>query len=147
MTRLKEIMKEFGGQLGLVGLSADRDGAYDLDIDGMVVSVMETVENGKVVMWARVGDLPSEGAGEFSRQLLEAMDPGGDSDGSVLSVESESKAVYLHRLDDLAALDLDSFKAVLSKFVDRLEDWRNRLADFRPQTDMTEGNMFGFLRV
>ena len=147
MIRLKEIMKAFGGQFGLSGLAADRDGVYGLDVDGMTVSVMEAAEKGKVVMWARVGDLPSEGAGAFSRQLLEAMAPDDAADGSVLSVEAESKAVYLHRMDDLATLDLDSFKAVLSKFVDRLEDWRNRLGDFRPQTDAADENMFGFLRV
>ena len=52
--------------------------------------------------------------------------------GSSFSIEPESGKIYLHRVDPVAVLDLNSFSAMLEKFVNMLEQWRKTLVDFRP---------------
>ena len=144
---LDEIMAAFGAQVGLSDLAPDSDGAYHMDIDGMSVSVMEVIESGQTVIWARVGELPSEGQDAFCRMLLEAMAPSGEADGAVFSLQTDLNVVFLHRVEGLGAFDLDSFKSVLSKFVDLLEKWRGRLVDFRPEAENVAADESGFVRV
>ena len=145
--RIDEIMTAFGAQFGLPDLAPDRDGAYHIDIDGMAVSVMEVVESGQTVIWARVGELPSEGQGAFCRMLLEAMAPSGEADGAVFSIQTDPNVIFLHRVEGLGAFDFDSFMSALSKFVDLLEKWRSRLADFRPEAENATEDESEFVRI
>lgn len=146
MHKLDEIMKAFGEKIGVADLSPDEDGVYHLELDERPVSIMEIVECDQAVVWTNIGDLPSEGLEAFYRQVMAAMSPAGDADGSVLSIKPESNVLCLHRVEDLRTLDLVSFVADLEKFADMLDRWTVRLADFRPQTESV-GVEAGFLRI
>lgn len=130
--RLNEIMSAFGAEIGLPDLTAVEDGTYQLDIDDMAVSVMEVIESDQVVIWSRLGELPSAGCAKFCRQMLAAMAPGGEAEGAVFSFERETNTLYLHRIEDMRMLDLAGFKSALEQFANLLEMWLGRLADFRP---------------
>ena len=146
--RLNEIMSAFGAEVGLFDLAADENGTYQLDIDGMPVSVMEVVESDQVVVWSRLGALPSEGRASLYRQMLSAMAPGGEAEGAVFSFERETDTLYLHRVEDVRLLDLGGFKTVLERFADLLEKWRGQLADFRPETEASAASdEDGFVRI
>ena len=144
---LDEIMAAFGAQVGLSDLAPDGDGAYHMDIDGMAVSVMEVIESGQTVIWARVGELPSEGQDAFCRLLLEEMSPSGEADGAIFSLQTDLNVVFLHRVEGLGLFDLDSFSSVLAKFIDLLEKWRGRLVDFRPEAEGMTEDKSDFVRI
>lgn len=49
----------------------------------------------------------------------------------MFSVAPDGEMIFLQRFDALAALDYDGFKAMLEKFVNVLEEWRQTVAAFR----------------
>lgn len=128
---LDEIMAAFAAESGIKGLSADEDGTYSLSIDDMSVSFMEIPETGRLATLAKVCDLPSEGRESLYRVMMEAMFMGRATGGAMFSVEPEGDAVFLQRVDPLAVMDPDGFKAMLEQFVNVLEEWRKLVVDFR----------------
>lgn len=146
MQKFDDILKAFGEKIGVADLSPDEDGVYRLELDGCPVTFAEIAESNQIAVWTRIGDLPSEGLELFYRQVMAAMSPTGDADGSVLSIDPESNVLCLHRTVDLGTLDLVSFVADLEKFADVLDRWKTRLADFRPQTESI-GAETGFMRI
>ena len=131
---INEIMEAFGRDLGVEGLAPDADGVYGLDIDGMKIAVAE-LPDAQLATWAEVCEPPPEGRERLYRTLMEGMFLGEGTGGAAFSIERESGKVYLHRFDAIAALDAGSFKAMLEKFVNVLEEWRSLIADFRPAFD------------
>lgn len=128
----KDLMREFGGKVGLDDLQPDGENTCRVDIDGMGVSFMGHVESGTIVTWAEVGEPPPEGVDMLYRVLMEAMFMGQGTGGSAFSIEPQTGNIYLHRVDPLLIMDIDSFCAMLEKFVNVLEQWRKMVADFRP---------------
>ena len=128
----REIIRQFGTKIGMADLSPDETNSCHLKIDDMSVSFMEDLASGGIVTWAEICAPPADGAEMLNRVLMEAMFMGQGTAGSVFSIEPESGKIFLHRVDPLAALDLDSFSAMLEKFVNTLELWRKTIADFRP---------------
>ena len=154
----REIIRGFGEKLGIDGLSPDETNACHVDIDDMTVSFMENPETATVVTWAEICEPPENGEGLLYRVLMESMFMGRGTAGSSFSVESESGKIFLHRVDSTAALDLDSFCAMLETFVNTLERWRAMIADFRPVVEtvreadaeaaqMTGYGVNGFMQV
>ena len=141
-------MVAFGDMVGQPDLAADENGAYQLDIDGMPVLVMEVLESDLVVIWSRLGELPSEGRASLYRQMLAAMAPGGEAEGMVFSFDRETSTLSLHRIENLRLLDFGGFKAALERFSDLLEKWRGQLADFRPEAEASAApDESGFVRI
>ena len=125
-----ELMKSFGAEVGIADLAPDSEGVCALEVDGMKVSFMELPESGQLATWAPVGDLPPEGRERLYRVFIEAMYMGQATGGSVLSIAPNSDTVHLHRIDSLMLTDLDSFKAMLEKFVNVLEQWRKIVSGY-----------------
>ena len=127
-----ELMQAFGEKVGLAGLAPDGDGSCRIEIDGMAVSFMSHLESDSFVTWAEVGEPPPEGVTALYRVLMEAMFIGQATGGSAFSIEPGTGKIFLHRVDSLRAVDLDSFCTMLERFVNILEQWRKLVADFRP---------------
>ena len=146
----EDLMAAFGRELGIPELGQGRDGVCNIEVDGMSVSFMAMSRTGQLVTWADVCVAPPEGREQLYQMLMEAMFMGRATAGGSFSIDRETGNVYLHRFDTLQTLDLDSFKAMLEKFVNVLEEWRQRIADFRPDatvstvlSDQPGGNMPG----
>ena len=142
-----DLMAKFGEKIGLPDLRPEDDSCY-VEIDGMPVSFMEHGNSKSLVTWADVCDVPpGDGAG-LSRILMEAMYMGRETDGSTFSIESGSGKIVLHRIDPLVTLDLDAFCAMLEKFVNVLEKWRDFIAgyheDARNDDNGTSGDSSSF---
>ena len=135
-----ELMRAFGEKVGLEGLAPDGDGFCRIEIDGMSVSFMNHFESDTVVTWAEVSEPPADGVTELYRVLMESMFMGQATGGAAFSIEPESGKIFLHRVDSLKAADVDSFCAMLEKFVNVLEKWRQLIADFRPVAAAAEKN-------
>lgn len=155
----KDLMSGFGAKVGIPDLAPDSENTCRIDIDGMSVSFMQHQESDMVVTWAEVSEPPPEGVTILYRVLMESMFMGQGTGGSTFSIEPESKKIFLHRLDPLALMDLDSFCTMLEKFVNVLEQWRKLIADFRPVAEEIgkssgeaapgplDGGMGGFMQV
>lgn len=127
-----EIMQGFARQIHLQSFTPDGDGVYRIIVDGMSIAFMEHAETQMLVTWAEVCDQPPEGRELFYKVIMEAMFLGSATGGSTFSIETESQKVFLHRLDALQLMDLERFNAMLEKFVNVLDQWRQIIADFRP---------------
>ena len=125
-----ELMNEFAGQVGLTDPSPIEDGTCRFDIDGMAVNFVEVSETRQLATWAEVGEQPSEGRERLYAELMEAMFMGRATGGSTFALNPESGRIQLFRLDPLPLLDLETFLAMLEKFVNVLEQWRKLLAEF-----------------
>lgn len=156
--KLQDIIAALGAEMQGQEPEIDEDGVYHLEVNGQPLSITEVAEADQAVVWSRVGDLPPEGREALYRMILEAMAPGGDADGLILSVESESQSIYLHGLDELESLDAAAFGARLVAFADFLGRWKSLVGDFRPSEDSSEstgdeditpvsGLMGGFMQV
>ena len=133
-------MREYAEEAGHKPFVADRNGAFNLEIDSMPVSFEET-DDGHIVLQGPVGDLPpavSAGRERLYRALLEAMFRGKASGGAVFSVDHASDKVYLHRIENSLALDYIGFKAFVESFINVLAQWRTLLADYRPDAGQAE---------
>lgn len=127
-----DLMKEFGAKVGISDLAPDDENICRVDIDGMSIAFFGFAEADSVVTWAEVSEPPPEGEAMLYRVLMESMFMGQGTGGSAFSVEPSTGKIYLHRLDPLKILDLESFCQMLEKFVNTLEQWRKMIVDFRP---------------
>ncbi|MCQ2403445.1 MAG: type III secretion system chaperone [Lentisphaeria bacterium] len=143
-----ELMKAFGEGVNLKDFAPNGNGVFQLDIDGMVVSIAEVNEGKKIACIAEVCDLPAQIGTRLYRLMLEAMFMGKATGGAVLSIEHESSKVYLHEMESLKGMELEDFRRLLENFTNTLEEWRDRIREFRdiePALDeVQERNATGF---
>lgn len=127
-----ELFAAFAEKYGIDGLDF-AEGAMLLEIDGMSVAVASDDEAGEIVVSGEIGEMPPDGAVEFSGMLLQANADCQGMDGAVFAQDAETKTyILLKRIAVDGALDLDGFSDMLEKFVNKLETWRKLLVDFRP---------------
>ena len=146
----EELMVEAGRRLGLDMVV--HEGATQLTVDGMDVSILEMPTLESVVLNAVVGDPPPQGREALYRAMLEANSTFAGTAGATLSVNPDGGALVLTRLTPLALLDADRFLSLLESFVNVLETWRKIVADYRPDesrpaADDAPGLGAGFLQV
>ena len=127
----KELMGQFAAASGVTDAAADEMGAWHFSIDDMTVSFEADEASGELATYALVGELPPEGREQLYCLMLESMFRGEGTDCATLSIAHESDKVYLHRIDPIAALDLERFRSILERFANVLEEWRKMLDDFR----------------
>ena len=127
----KELMGQFAAASGVTDAAADEMGAWHFSIDDMTVSFEADDMSGEMATYAEVGELPPEGREQLYRLMLESMFQGEGTDGATLSIAHDSDTVYLHRINPLAILDLESFKSMLERFVNVLEECGKMLDEFR----------------
>lgn len=126
----EELMVEAGRRLGVDMVV--HDGATQLTVDGMEVSILEMPTIESVVLNAIVGDPPPQGLEALYRAMLEANYNFAGTAGATLSVDPSGGALVLTRLEPLALLDADRFLSLLEGFVNVLETWRRIVEDYRP---------------
>ena len=146
-----ELMGEAGKALGLEIVVLD--GATQLEIDGMAVTVMEMVELESVVLNGVIGAPPPQGLAALHRAMLEANHNFAGTAGATLAVDPSDGTLTLTRLASLPLLDAEKFLALLESFVNVLEAWRKIVADYRPDESASApsaaapGLDAGFLQV
>ena len=145
----EDLMAEAGRRLG-VEIVVD-EGATQLIVDEMEVSILEMPELESVVLNGVVGEPPPQGLAELHKAMLEANYNFAGTAGSTLSVNPDGGALTLTRLVPLATLDADRFLSLLEGFVNVLEAWRKIVADYRPDesapADAGPSIGAGFLQV
>ena len=125
-----ELMGEVGKTLGVELVT--HDGATQLEIDGMAVSILEMPALDAVVLNGVIGEPPPQGLAQLHRAMLEANYNFAGTAGATLAVSPEDGALTLTRLVPSVQLDSAAFLSALEGFVNVLETWRKVLADYRP---------------
>lgn len=128
----KVLMAAFGSGIGISDLCPDENGVCNLAFDGMDVSFTSVKEIGRLVVWAEVGEIPSEGGDRLCRTMMEAMFMGQCTAGASFSVNAETGRIYLQRIEPLRGIDLAEFRRLVEKFLNTLAQWRKLVAEYRP---------------
>lgn len=157
---LKELIAAFAAEAGITETPvADDAGGYTFEIDGMTVSFLEKADGRELLTVAEVGELPDSGEKSIFRYLMESMFRDGGSGGAIFSLEPGTKRIWAHRRDFLPAMDGESFRSMLERFVNGMEEWRRivaGLSDLAPKLAEAEsmaegsepaGDLGAFLRV
>ena len=125
-----ELMGEVGKRLGIELVT--HDGATQLEVDGMAVSILEMSALDSVILNGVIGEPPPQGLEPLHKAMLEANYNFAGTAGATLAVNPEDGTLTLTRLVPSVRLDAEALLSALESFVNVLETWRKILADYRP---------------
>lgn len=129
-----ELLPAFAARLGIEGLSV-HDGACALEIDGMPVDIAPVPGDAALAVCAVLGKPPPEKEEIFLETLLEATIHFHSRDDMAFGLLSDTGDLVLQWRTPTAGLDLDTFCARLETFINRADQWRRTLEDFRPAAE------------
>ena len=131
---LEELLPAFAAKLGIEGLAV-RDGACALEIDGMSVDFAQVPDGSALAVCAVLGKPPPEKEDVFLETLLEAAVQLHFRDGMAFGMLADTADLVLQWRTPTAGLDLETFCQQLETFLNRAEQWRHTLEDFRPAAE------------
>ena len=130
----EELLPAFAARLGIQGLTV-RDGACALEIDGMPVDIAPVPGEAALAVCAVLGKPPPEKEEIFLETLLAATLHFHSRDDMAFGLLSETGDLVLQWRTPTTGLDLDTFCAQLETFINRADQWRRTLEDFRPAAE------------
>lgn len=125
------IIKALGEKIG-IELVPDAEGACQLAVDDMQVTIQQLPELQLVSVFAEIGEPPPEDPTSLYEAALAANHLFQGTSGATISRDADTGKLFLCRCDPLPLLDVDSFSSVLEKFVNTLEMWRKLVSEYRP---------------
>lgn len=131
---LDELLPAFAARLGIQGLAL-RDGACALEIDGMTVEIAQVPDGAALAVCAVIGKPPPEKEEVFLETLLAATLHFHSRDDMAFGLLTETGDLVLQWRAPTAGLDLDTFCEHLETFINRADQWRRTLEDFRPAAE------------
>ena len=130
----EELLPAFAARLGIEGLTV-HDGACALEIDGMPVDIAQVPDGAALAVCAVIGKPPPEKEEIFLETLLEATIHFHSRDDMAFGLLSDTGDLVLQWRTPTVGLDLDTFCAQLETFLNRADQWRRTLEDFRPAAE------------
>ena len=113
------------------GFPADEDGVVRLVFDdGFFVGLMEVEDEGVVLLWSPVAELPQTGGAKLPLELLRANHFGRAAAGGTLSL-SDDGVVFLHCQLPLSGLEYEAFRRRLEGLVGAAAQWRQVIESCR----------------
>ena len=126
---LKELIPAFAAKLGIEGLAV-KDGSSSLEIDGITMEIVETMDGKNLVVSAIIGQPPLEKTEAFLELMLEANVESLGMQGMAFGRFHETGELVLQWRLLTQDLELDSFCTDLEAFVNKVEQWRQMTEDF-----------------
>lgn len=134
--QLNAVLKEFGEQVGLHGLSTSEEGVCTLTIDDeLLLNLFANPQTESLVVWMLLGEVPNENREHFLARLLRANLFWHETLGGTLSLLPEPDTVMLARTTPLASLDADGLRATITDFVEFADDYRHWLEEEEENND------------
>ncbi len=134
----QKLLTELGEQLGgKLDLTPDATGTVSLVIDSLRVDILGLEEVGQVVLSGDLGEAPPQGLERLYQAMLEAQHLFQGTGGATFSRNPENGHLALCHAFAGDLLDGAGFAQKLERFVNMLETWSNRIADYR--ADESEG--------
>ena len=131
---LDELLPAFAARLGIEGLAV-RDGACALEIDGMSVDIAQVPDGTALAACAVLGKPPPEKEVIFLETLLEAAVQLHSRENMAFGLLPDTGDLVLQWRTPTSNLDLDTFCRQLETFINRADQWRRTLEDFRPAAE------------
>lgn len=125
----RNLITKFAESVGIKDLVFDEEGVARLIADDIELAFMEIPERHSVLLWSKVATPPPEHLEELYRALLEVSFMGRGTHGAAFSLEQGH--VYLHRIDALVSLDLNSFTNIIEDFINLVVTYRQMIEEFR----------------
>ena len=151
MTDFEEAIAVIGSELGLELQVHDGVASFDATVDmasgaSIRIDLTHLPEKQKVLVSARLGELPQEGGEALCRTLLEANNFFEGTGGATFSVEPETQQISLEFCSPLNVIgDADDVKLV-EYFLNIAESWRKRIAE-PSEISLSEMPHFRFIMV
>jgi hypothetical protein len=121
-----DLVQELGQRLNLTGLTLN-DGVCRLVFDRRLPIDIEDDGVGNLCFHSVIGSLPHEGRETILSTLLSAHIFGLETDGAVFGLHPKTHEIYLFRSIPVEALDVDGALAILERFTQQAENWRQKL--------------------
>ena len=132
------LLERFGNDTGLGRLALDGAGACTFLVDEMKVSFMHVAEGSRLLLFAEVGELPAAGDSGMLLAALRANYLFRGTSGATLAVRPDSPVLFLNQSLGLDGLSYEDFVQALGDFTTTLAEWRQLLADYRPDASAPE---------
>lgn len=131
---LKELMSAFAEKLGIEGIEV-KDGVCSMTIDDIPMEFTESPDGLAVVGVAVIGEPPPEKREVFYEMLLEANTQLYGTLGVALSKLPDTGEIALIGGLPFKDLEMAEFCKGLDEFVNKAEQWRETLENFRPAAE------------
>ena len=128
----EKLVEGFAAKVNEPGLRPDDDGAVTIENDRVCITVQDVPELGKVMMHCALGESPAENAEALERKMLEANFMYRGTAGATLARDGETGRYCLFRCDDVAAMDVEGFCALIESFLELAATWRHACEDVLP---------------
>ncbi|MBR4190592.1 MAG: type III secretion system chaperone [Kiritimatiellae bacterium] len=131
---LEQLMSAFAETLGIEGIEV-KDGTCSMTIDDIPMEFTESPDGLAVVGAAAIGMPPPEKPDAFNRMLLEANTQLYGTQGIALGISPDSGEIILLGGLPFQGLEMKEFCKALDEFVNKAEEWRETLENFRPAAE------------
>jgi hypothetical protein len=125
--QVNAVLGQFGAHVGLPGCALDDEGAAQLALDEVFVTLLLDEPAGSLLLLSPVGR--PQPSSEIYGWLLDANLFWSGTAGATLARDAASGSVVLQRSLPGAGLDLEQFETALQTLVDAAERLRGRLAE------------------
>ena len=131
---LKELMTAFAETLGIDGIEV-KDGICSMTIDDIPLEFTESPGGEAVIGVAVIGEPPPDKREAFYEMLLEANTQLYGTQGIALSKLPDSGEIALIGGLPFKGLELKEFCKDLDEFINKAEEWRDTVENFRPAAE------------
>ena len=131
---LNELMSAFAEKLGIEGIAVE-NGTCSLTIDDIPMEFTESPDGLAVVGVAVIGEPPPEKREAFYEMLLEANTQLYGTKGIALSRLPDTGEIGLIGGLPFKGLELKEFCKSLDEFINKAEEWRETVENFRPAAE------------
>jgi hypothetical protein len=131
---LKELMSAFAETLGIDGIEV-KDGVCSMTIDDIPMEFTESPGGEAVIGVAVIGEPPPDKREAFYEMLLEANTQLYGTQGIALSRLPDTGEIGLIGGLPFKGLELKEFCKSLDEFINKAEEWRETVENFRPAAE------------
>ena len=131
---LNELMSAFAEKLGIEGIAVE-NGTCSLTIDDIPMEFTESPDGLAVVGVAVIGEPPPDKREAFYEMLLQANTQLYGTQGIALSRLPDTGEIGLIGGLPFKGLELKEFCKSLDEFINKAEEWRETVENFRPAAE------------
>ena len=131
---LKELMSAFAEKLGIEGIAVE-NGTCSLTIDDIPMEFTESPDGLAVVGVAVIGEPPPDKREAFYEMLLQANTQLYGTQGIALGESPDTGEIILIGGLPFKGLELQEFCKDLDEFINKAEEWRETVENFRPAAE------------
>jgi len=126
-----ELISHLGSVIGEEGLHADENRKVHLALDGIVVTIEDSLVMDMMIVTADFAPLPAEGGEKLYIELLKSNWVYEETGGGVLAINPDEQKLALVRYDRCGTLDGKTFVDKLEVFLNLAKKWQQLVVDYQ----------------